>query len=55
VKIYVVLMIVFILGACSSNSKDWDSGAQRQESMEDETRSDQQSQFRNQFPSQLDY
>jgi hypothetical protein len=56
-KAFFVLMVIFILGSCSTSKKNpnWDSGAQRQEAFEDETRNDQQDQFRNQFPGQWAY
>lgn len=56
-KVFIVLMVIFILGACSTprKSQSWDNGAQRQEAIEEETRNDQQDQFRNQFPGQWAY
>lgn len=56
-KAFLVLMIIFILGSCSTLGKNqsWDSGAQKQEAIEDETRNDQQDQFRNQFPGRWAY
>jgi hypothetical protein len=56
-KVFFVLMVILFLGSCSTSKKNpnWDSGAQRQEAFEDETRNDQQDQFRNQFPGQWAY
>ena len=42
-------LTLFILMSCSTKKANWDGGAQRQESMQDQNKNDQQYQLRNQF------
>lgn len=44
------IMVTFILASCSSRQPSWDSGAQKQEAIEEETQAEQQERLRNQFP-----
>jgi hypothetical protein len=48
-KILLGFLTLLILMSCASKEMTWDSGAQRQESMQDQTINDQQDQLRNQF------
>jgi hypothetical protein len=48
-KILFGFLTVCILMSCSSKKATWDGGAQRQESMQDQNKNDQQDQLRNQF------
>ena len=48
-KILLGFLTLFILMSCASKEMAWDSGAQRQESMQDQNINDQQDQLRNQF------
>ena len=48
-KTFFMLMTIFLIGCSSQKPATWD-GAQRQETMKDENRQQQQQQFRNQFP-----
>jgi hypothetical protein len=48
-KILLGFLTLFILMSCASKEMTWDSGAQRQESMQDQNINDQQDQLRNQF------
>jgi hypothetical protein len=48
-KILLGFLTLLILMSCASKEMTWDSGAQRQESMQDQNINDQQDQLRNQF------
>lgn len=44
------LLTILILVSCSSKQQSWDSGAQKQQAIEDDRRNEQQERIRNQLP-----
>lgn len=51
-KILMIILSVFVLISCSSKKRDpsWDDGAQKQDSIQEQSEYEQQEQIRNQFP-----
>lgn len=44
------LLIILILISCSTKNQIWDAGAKKNEAIEDETRQEQQEDFKNESP-----
>jgi hypothetical protein len=49
-KVFILIFSLSLILACSSSEQDWDSGAQRQEALLDESRGGIDESAKDQFP-----